>query len=352
MIHLVNFSTSPGGIEVMMQKIVNSIPEKKFKAFIIRPPSYGEINVYTGNKIDLEYGHKRNIQAMICLWKYSRRFKNDIFHAFNIGPFFLFILKLAGIKKLVYSIRGSIYWHTILEKIIRKPLWKMIITNKIIFIANSMYSKSVFINTFEAKKINIEVVYNPVASLNTKDKINELNSGKLFEIIYVGRLVNGKNLFRWLDIAVSIYHKNSNTRFTIYGEGILRSELEEYSIRIGISDKVRFMGYTSEIAAAYLNADLLLFLSEYESFGNVVVESILCGTPVIATAIPSMQEIFENYPQFLVPNDCSLNSTVLEKIESIETLKALLPEVKKEFNNRFSLEKHIEKLKEIYSLTS
>ena len=56
----------------------------------------------------------------------------------------------------------------------------------------------------------------------------------------------------------------------------------------------------------------MMFLSEYELFGNAVVESILCGTPVIASDIPSLREIFRNYPQFLVPADGRMGSDILE----------------------------------------
>ena len=79
------------------------------------------------------------------------------------------------------------------------------------------------------------------------------------------------------------------------------------------------------------------------------MESILCGTPVIASDIPSLREIFRNYPQFLVPADGRMESDILEKINDLEKLKKLVAEAAEEFRTRFSTEQHINGLKNVYS---
>ena len=112
-----------------------------------------------------------------------------------------------------------------------------------------------------------------------------------------------------------------STEFKIYGIGLLEKELIEYSKKLKIEDIVYFMGHCDNVTAAYHDSDLILFLSERESFGNVVVESILCGTPVIASAIPSMKEIFGDYPEFLIELDDNLKENILLKIRNIEHLK-------------------------------
>ena len=93
----------------------------------------------------------------------------------------------------------------------------------------------------------------------------------------------------------------------------------------------------------------MLFISEYESFGNVVVESILCGTPVVVSDIPSFREIFENFPEFLLTSPESLEESVIKKINQLDHLNYLVPKAKEEFSRRFSFEKHINRLKAIYA---
>jgi glycosyltransferase involved in cell wall biosynthesis len=53
--------------------------------------------------------------------------------------------------------------------------------------------------------------------------------------------------------------------------------------QLGLSDKVRFIGFMSPLAAAYQDADVLVYPSTYEIFGLVPFEALLCGTPVIVT---------------------------------------------------------------------
>ena len=66
------------------------------------------------------------------------------------------------------------------------------------------------------------------------------------------------------------------------GEGPLRGELEAEAKSLGIAANVRFLGFRnqSQLPAVYRAADLLVLPSEYEPFGVVVNEAMLCGCPV------------------------------------------------------------------------
>ena len=62
-----------------------------------------------------------------------------------------------------------------------------------------------------------------------------------------------------------------------------RSVLEDLVEQLGLSDKVKFIGFIPSLAAAYQDADVLVYPSVYEIFGLVPFEALLCGTPVIVT---------------------------------------------------------------------
>ena len=344
---LVHYSSAPGGIEVLMPEIIRMLPDTEFSVFVLRPHVSGDVNVYANLNLCITYGSVNNFVAAYRLLRYGIKNREAIFHGFNTGPFFLLIVRLAGIRKAVYSVRGTIHYNNFFQKIFRKFIWNMAISGGYRFIANSGYSRDVFLKYIHLRKTGIEVIYNPVSSDRIKFSQAQKNS-QLLKIIYVGRLAEGKNLFRWLDMAASIHKIRSNTKFFIYGEGPLRDQLIGYSNEIGATDYVTFIGYISNIAEAYQQADLMMFLSEHESFGNVVVESIICGTPVIAADIPSIREIFRNYPQFLVPSDVSMELKILERINNLEELNTVVPAVAEEFKNRFSIEQHVNGLKQVY----
>ena len=348
MIHFVHISSGPGGIEVLLPSIASELGASAFRAFVLRPPTPGLPNVYEGTGMPVCYGSKRNLPAFWALWRYARRYRHDLFQVFNIGPYNLLMLRLAGVKKIIYSIHGTIYWKKRREKWLRKIAWRLAKIPGMIFTANSQYSKAVFVQKV-LPDTELYLLYNPIdAKRFCPSAALTPEAEKGLHIIYAGRLARGKNLFRWLDVAAAIAEKVPGCRFTLYGEGALRAQLEAYAVERGLGKQVCFAGHVEDVAAAYRAADILLFLSEYESFGNVVVESILSGTPVIASNIPSMREIFEGYPEFLVKLDENLEASVLAKLAELPKLKALAEAARHAFAARFNIEKHVAALNQLY----
>jgi glycosyltransferase involved in cell wall biosynthesis len=69
------------------------------------------------------------------------------------------------------------------------------------------------------------------------------------------------------------------------GEGPMRSRIESEARILGISDRIRFLGFVNQsgLPAVYCGADLMVLPSEYEPFGVVVNEAMCCGCPVVST---------------------------------------------------------------------
>ena len=69
------------------------------------------------------------------------------------------------------------------------------------------------------------------------------------------------------------------------GEGPLRAELESEAKVLQISERVRFLGFVnqSQLPSVYSAADLFVLPSDYEPFGLVVNEAMLCRCPVIVS---------------------------------------------------------------------
>lgn len=345
-VHIIHFSSKPGGIEVLMPRIIEEMSDINFRVFILRPHPLEYPNVYQSSQVRIYYGHRNIVKTYFLLWKYARKFRSDIFHGFNIGPFNLLVLRLAGIRRFVYSIRGTVYWRTKKQKLIRALAWRIAVRKSYSFISNSDYSKKCFQETITKKK-EIKVIYNPIASERIEFNSKDPNSIPK-RIIYCGRLVNGKNLFHWIDVAVEIHKINPEIVFELFGKGYLEKELREYSKENNMEKNIRFMGFEHDVKKIYHNADILLFLSQRESFGNVVVEGILSGTPVITSSIPSMQEIFRNYPIFLVPLNDNTKKLVVTKVQDFNQLIQQTNEAAQEFSSRFSMNNYIYQIASVY----
>jgi len=78
-----------------------------------------------------------------------------------------------------------------------------------------------------------------------------------------------------------------NLRLVIVGEGGMRGLLAKRARRLGIEDSVAFLGARphAEIARLMKQADCLCLPSRSEGMPNVVLESLACGTPVVATDV-------------------------------------------------------------------
>lgn len=70
----------------------------------------------------------------------------------------------------------------------------------------------------------------------------------------------------------------------IAGSGPAEHELKALAARLGVSDRVRFLGWREDAAALYRAADVCLFPSRYEPLGNTVIQAWAHGAPIVAAA--------------------------------------------------------------------
>jgi glycosyltransferase involved in cell wall biosynthesis len=79
----------------------------------------------------------------------------------------------------------------------------------------------------------------------------------------------------------------------IVGEGPERGGLETAASRIGVGARVRFLGAIphEELREIYGAADTSILASSREGWANVLLESMACGTPVVASDIPGTREV-------------------------------------------------------------
>lgn len=99
----------------------------------------------------------------------------------------------------------------------------------------------------------------------------------------------------------------------------MRHKLEELAHLSGVGDRVRFLDNIpqAELCKLYNAADVLVLASSREGMANVLLESLACGTPVIATNVGGNQEVVQDQEVGLI-----LKSRSVEDIVSgIQNLK-------------------------------
>ena len=101
-------------------------------------------------------------------------------------------------------------------------------------------------------------------------------SGAKAGTLFVGRLVPEKDPLLAAEVA-----RRAASSLTILGQGPLRAQLDGLS-SAGTGGSVILRPFTSEPWQLYASHRVCLVTSQYEAFGNVIVESLAAGTPVVA----------------------------------------------------------------------
>lgn len=149
-------------------------------------------------------------------------------------------------------------------------------------------------------KDRIKVIYNPIAKgiyLNraTKALRNKLwGCGYDFHILSVGSLKAQKNHALLIDAFAKLI-PSINAKLIILGEGELRTLLANKIKSLDLETRVSLPGFFQDPYPWYCSADLFVLSSDWEGFGNVIVEALECGTPIVSTNCQSgPAEILEN----------------------------------------------------------
>jgi glycosyltransferase involved in cell wall biosynthesis len=121
----------------------------------------------------------------------------------------------------------------------------------------------------------------------------ELGVGGEPLLLSVGHLIERKGHHVAIEALAELAKARPDARLVIIGEGEERAALTALAARLGVADKVRLTGSlpNTELLKWYSAADVLLLCSSREGWANVLLESMACGTPVVATDIWGTPEV-------------------------------------------------------------
>lgn len=109
-----------------------------------------------------------------------------------------------------------------------------------------------------------------------------------FTLLSVGSLIPRKGHH----IAIEALASLPDCALLVAGGGPMRDDLVRLATRLGVAGRVRFLGDVphADLPQIYRAADVLVLASEREGWANVLLESMACGTPVVATNVNGTSE--------------------------------------------------------------
>jgi glycosyltransferase involved in cell wall biosynthesis len=133
----------------------------------------------------------------------------------------------------------------------------------------------------------ITVIYNPIVGY-AKPQLSALRpppewwTGGHLKVLAVGTLKPIKDHQLLLE-ATALLRKRVDARLLILGEGECRTALEARAFLLNIDSSVFMPGFVNDPSPYFQQADLFVLSSKMEGFGNVIVEALAAGTPVVST---------------------------------------------------------------------
>lgn len=108
-------------------------------------------------------------------------------------------------------------------------------------------------------------------------------------------------------------HLPANYRLQLVGGGVREAELKALTTRMGLDDRVTFLGIRSDVPDVLEHSDIALLSSHWEGFGLVAVEGMASGRPFIASDVDGLLKVVGGYGvTFPHGDDKALAEKILE----------------------------------------
>jgi glycosyltransferase involved in cell wall biosynthesis len=196
----------------------------------------------------------------------------------------------------------------------RLPAWQRWLYRKAYFGADAAVRLSEF-NPEDGKRLKAKKEYvipngldDPFPGFVVTPPISEFVDGAAMRILYVGVLRESKGIMDLINACGMLLCRGIPFELELMGQwksDAFERDVAQRIVELNIVDHVRFLGEKTgeQKYSAYRSADVLCFPTYFncETFGNVLVEAMACGLPVVATrwrGVPSIVE--EDVNGFLV----------------------------------------------------
>lgn len=365
-------SLEPGGTERNVVNLVNNIDRRKYGLSLVLGKKEGDFIKNLDKDIPIfDLDTSRSFDLLFKLIKYFKTEKPDIFvSAFSRINIICIVARFfSGSKTKIVATEHAVF--SFLPVIAKTPARRFFARFFLPAIAKIAYPRADAIICVskgiadDLLKIvhcpkTITIIYNPVIN----DKICKLATDSVAHpwfldktipvIVAVGRLVGCKD-YPTLLKAFRLVVKARPAKLVILGRGPAEFKLKKLTYELGLFKSVDFLGF-QENPFKYMNkASVFALSSLQEGFGNVIIEAMACGVPVVSTNCPvGPGEIIESGKNgILVPvgDEKALAEAIL-KILNSQSLAQKLSIGGKAWAEFFSVKKSIEEYEKVFQTLS
>jgi glycosyltransferase involved in cell wall biosynthesis len=322
-------STTAGGAERVFLNLLRSFDRQNFKLhFIVINPVGPYLNIVPSDVVLHILGYKRVGRAIVRLAAVLRNLNPNVVLS-SIGHLNLALLIIKPLLKKSTKIFvresniPSVAFASGAKNRIFRIFYRILYSHSDGVICPGEAIKSDLSKNFRIETNKMVIIPNPVDLDEIRLKINSDNSpfqkGRI-RLLAVGSLTKQKGFDILIKATARLAIMKPEIHLTIMGIGPEKKNLEKQICSFFLSDFVTLVGLKENPFPYLHHADLFVLTSRWEGLPNVVLESLACGTPVVAFDCPgSVNEILNNPLQgTLVPTGDveALIKAINERIEN------------------------------------
>ncbi|WP_338733818.1 glycosyltransferase [Mangrovimonas cancribranchiae] len=288
-------SLAAGGAERILSFVAKNINKNTFKPTLL-VIGFKKDTVYNVSNLDVIYLNKsRVLKAIIPIIRYLKTEQphivlTSIYHLNTMVaylsvffPKIKFVAREANVLSVLAKHGGNKL--TLSKKLIIKA-YKLID----VLICQSLDMQQDMIANYGVSKHKTILINNPITTKVPPKKLNT-NKPSILKIITVGRLSKEKGHDRIIEV---LSHLKIPFKYFMIGDGNEKKNILHLIDNKGINNHVTHINYTNDVENYLRESDVFLLGSYSEGFPNVLLESCVVGTPIIAFNAPGgINEIIE-----------------------------------------------------------
>lgn len=234
------------------------------------------------------------------IWRLARRLcqaEPDVVHTHGWGTLVEGVLaaKLARVPIVVHGEHGTMETRS-RNRWVQRCMWRF--ANQLLSVSHN--HRQTLAQTFAVEPDRIEVIPNGVALDRFSMRAQKQAAAwrRQFDIPAdhvvigsVGRLVEVKQYHLLIKALAGLIRRGMPVSGVLIGDGPLRSALQAQVQRLGIADRLHFLGSRDDVPDVLPMLDIFTLCSRSEGMSNTILEAMAAGLPVVATAVGGTPEM-------------------------------------------------------------
>ncbi len=302
-------------------------------------------------------------RTFVLLWILMQQEKPDIVHTHSSKAGFLgrWAAWFAGVPLIVHTPHGHVFFghfnpimsgiFLLVEKI------TALITDCMVALTEGEKKDYIELSIIQPERIDI--IHSGVdidrylatqVNIENKKRSIGLNSKSLI-VGTVGWLLPIKGPMHLLNAMIKIWQSLSDVQLVYVGKGDQEEALKQQAMKMGVSDKVKYLGWRDDVHELMPLFDLFALPSMNEGMGRVLVEAMAAGKAVVASNVGGIPDLVHHGQNgFLVePGDVAGLSAAIEKLLADQNLRREMGKRGQAMAYNFSESKMIKKIDALYA---